>query len=312
VSTKTEVENIKTSGAEKVLAGVLAIFILIGGVWLYGQIGKISEDTYRDDYGGTIFRPVDLSPADRAALRESNQASRDLWRANSRVRRAKSQVEFTGDAYRTEIDAGLPGTVQLATYRDAQQNLEDARLDVKVARSEVRDAKPAADEARANQRKDIRDSRASQRSDDRWVALFRILLVAAMLGGGILGLSLCRRRRSRLTPLALADIVAGSLLAAWMAIDYGTSLGVFREMGPLAISLIGILLTTIAFIALQRYLAKKIPSRRVRRRECPFCGYPARGNQHCEGCGRTVLGECTTCHQPRRISTAHCGSCGAA
>ena len=109
----------------------------------------------------------------------------------------------------------------------------------------------------------------------------------------------------------MAGIIASALLAAYMALDYGTSLGVFRELGPLLISLIGIALTVTAFILLQRYLAKKIPARRVRKQECPFCGYPGHGQEHCEGCGRQILGQCTTCHQPRRIATPHCGSCGA-
>jgi len=312
VSTKTEVENIKTSGAEKVLAGVLAIFILIGGVWAYSQIGKISEDSYQDDYGLYYNPRVNLSPEDQAAIKKESRAHSDVWQAQNKVRRAKSQIEFTGDAYRTEIDAGLAGTGELAAYREAQENLKDARADLKEAQAAMRQARPAAQQARENQRAERQDAKADQRSDDRWVAILRIALIAAMLGASVYSLSVCRRRRSRLTPLALAGIIASALLAAWMAIDYGSSLGVFREMGPLAISLIGIGLTTIAFIALQRYLAKRVPARRVRRRECPFCGYPNRGNSHCEGCGRTVLGECSTCHEPRRVSTPHCGNCGSA
>jgi hypothetical protein len=78
------------------------------------------------------------------------------------------------------------------------------------------------------------------------------------------------------------------------------------------LSLVGIVLTLLAFVALQRYLAKRIPGRRVRRRECPFCGYPVRDNTHCEGCGRDVLAPCARCDQPRRVGASHCGACGAA
>lgn len=310
MSTRTEVENIRTSGAEKVLAAVLAIFMLIGGVWVYSQIGKISEETYGDEYG-MYFQPVEISAEDKAALREANQARSDLWKAQGKVRRSKSQIQFTGDAYRTEIDAGLAGSGELAAYRAAQRNLADARDDVRSARQVLDEATPAADVARENQRQARLDAESDQRSDDRWVAILRVLFIAAVLGAGTYSLSVCRRRRSRLMPLALAGVATGAMLAAWMAIDYGTTLGVFREMGPLLISLIGIALTTVAFIALQRYLSKKIPARRVRKKECPFCGYPGHDNQHCEGCGRKIVGECSTCHQPRRISTAHCGKCGA-
>jgi transcription elongation factor Elf1 len=78
------------------------------------------------------------------------------------------------------------------------------------------------------------------------------------------------------------------------------------------LSIFGIAATLVAFAALQRYLARRVPARRVRKHECPFCGYPVRKNQRCEGCGRDVVAECTTCHEDRRVGTLHCGSCGAA
>ena len=311
MSTRTEVENVKTSGAEKVLAAVLAVFMLIGGVWLYSQIGKISEETYGDEYG-MYFQPLQISAEDKEALRTARQAQHDLWQAQRKVRRAKNQIQFTGDAYRTEIDAGLPGTSQLDAYRTAQSRLETARQSLRSAKDAVAEAKASADTARTNLQQARADQEDERRADDRWVAILRVLFIAASLLASTYALSVCRRRRSRLLPLALAGIVASALLAAWMAIDYGASLGVFREVGPLAISLIGILLTTIAFVALQRYLAKRIPARRVRRKECPFCGYPGHGQEHCEGCGRRIVGRCSTCDEPRRISTPHCGNCGAA
>ncbi|MEX0673330.1 MAG: hypothetical protein WD067_01055 [Gaiellaceae bacterium] len=48
------------------------------------------------------------------------------------------------------------------------------------------------------------------------------------------------------------------------------------ELGPLLLSLVGVLATLAAFVALQRYLARRVPARRVRKAECPFCGYPGR------------------------------------
>jgi hypothetical protein len=85
-----------------------------------------------------------------------------------------------------------------------------------------------------------------------------------------------------------------------------------EQLGPLVLSIAGIGLTLGTFWWLQRYLARRIPQRRVRKGECPFCGYPARGGDHCEGCGRSMIGECTTCHEPRRVGAFHCGACGAA
>jgi hypothetical protein len=71
-------------------------------------------------------------------------------------------------------------------------------------------------------------------------------------------------------------------------------------------------MTLLAFVGLQRYLARRIPHRRVRKGECPFCGYPVRGNEHCESCGREVIAPCAKCNEPRRVGSLHCGACGAA
>ncbi len=314
MSTRTETENITTSGPEKVLAGVLAIFILIGGVWAYGQIGKISEETYHDEYSAPFFEPArdDLSPTDKAALKEERRAEDSLWRARQKVRSAKKQVTFAGDAYRTELDAGLSGNAELGTYREAQNRLARERADLTAANMRVSKAEPAAVVARQNLNEETERRQAERRADDRLVFAGRFLLIAAMLGAGVWGMSRIRKRRSPFMPLALAQVSAAAMLAAWMAIDYGSQLIVFREIGPLAISLVGICLTVTAFVLLHRYLSRKVPLRRVRRGECPFCGFPGRGNEMCEGCGRAVIGSCSTCEEPRRIATPHCGSCGAA
>ena len=303
MSTRTEVENIKTSATEKVLAAVLTIFILIGAIWLYEQIGKISEDE------GFYRAPVSVE--DREALSEAARARGAVWQAEGKLRRAREAVQFTGDTYRTEIDAGLSGENQLAAYRISQQRLADARKSLSRARSEQRLTEPAAEIARENQAASRESSLKDQNRKETWVTILRLALVAVMLGLGYWWLSVVRRRRSRTLPLALAEISAAALLALFMAGDYGSDIGLFEDIGPLAISVIGILLTVLAFVALQRYLARLIPARRVRREECPFCGYPGHGKRHCEGCGRRIVGECATCHEPRRVSTPHCGNCGA-
>ena len=88
-----------------------------------------------------------------------------------------------------------------------------------------------------------------------------------------------------------------------MAVDYLTDYFELLELGPLVISLFGIAVTLLAFVGLQRYLAQRIPQRRVRKNECPFCGYPVRGKEHCEGCGRQVIAPCARCEAPRRIGS---------
>lgn len=95
-----------------------------------------------------------------------------------------------------------------------------------------------------------------------------------------------------------------------MAGEYTNDYLGFDKVGPLAISVAGVALTLAAFVALQRFLAKRIPLRRVRRGECPFCGFPSRDQPHCEGCGRVAVADCPNCHQSRRVGTPRCGACG--
>jgi hypothetical protein len=83
------------------------------------------------------------------------------------------------------------------------------------------------------------------------------------------------------------------------------------DLGPLVLSLFGIAATLVAFWALQRYLARRLPARRAAKGECPYCGYSVRDRgPHCEGCGRTVVAPCSACTAPRRVGVVHCAACG--
>lgn len=310
MTTRTDVENLKTSGAEKLLAVVLAVFLLIGAVWTYENI----DDAIGGDesgYYGNVYR--DQDPIDAQAVRTENQARSGVYKAERQVRTATREVEFTREAYRTELETGSGATAATLTdYRNAQAKLEVQEKELAAAKDEAAAAQPAANVARQHISELRQTAAGDTRNDDRIVFALRLILVLGMLGIGYWVLGQVRHRRSRLLPLVLAEIGAAAALAFFMAGDYLWDLEVFSDLGPLAISFAGVALTIVAFIALQRYLAKLIPQRRVRRHECPFCGYPARDNSMCEGCGRRVKGDCSTCHEPRRVGTAHCGACGRA
>ena len=133
----------------------------------------------------------------------------------------------------------------------------------------------------------------------------RLAWVLANLLFGYWLLARLRRRGSRYYPVGIAFVGYAAVLAFVMATDYLTDYFDPLDLGPFVLSIAGIVLTLLAFVALQRYLAKRLPGRRVRRRECPFCGFPVRDNTHCEGCGRDVLAPCARCDQPaprRRVA----------
>jgi len=141
--------------------------------------------------------------------------------------------------------------------------------------------------------------------------LLRFVLVAASLGLGYWLLARMRRRGSRYFTVAVGVVAYAAILAFVLAADYITDYVDPLDLGPLVLSLFGIAITLLAFAVLQRYLARRIPLSRVRKRECPFCGYPVRGNRRCEGCGREVVASCAECGSDRRVGVLHCGACGA-
>ncbi len=67
----------------------------------------------------------------------------------------------------------------------------------------------------------------------------------------------------------MAFVAYAAILAFAGATDYLTDYFDPLDLGPLVLSLVGIVATLLAFVALQRYLAKRLPARRVRHRECP-------------------------------------------
>lgn len=297
MTTRVPVEEIEVSMGEKVLAVMLAVFISVGAIWAYVRI---------DDIGTVAVQPT---PAEQMAIEANEAANRAHFRAQREVRAARNEVTRTREAYRTALDADRPAAALERDYVDAQATLGDAEGRLKAARAEVSGTAPAAKRAESHL---SQERHSEQTRHDRQTFLLRLALLAAMLGSSYYLLARLRRRRSRYLPAIYAWIGASGVLAIVMAGDYTGDYVEFSDAGPLAISLAGIALTLAAFVALQRYLARRVPARRVRKGECPFCGFPIRGGHHCEGCGRLVVAECSRCHEPRRVGTEHCAACGKA
>jgi hypothetical protein len=299
-------EEVETSASEKLLAVVLAVFIAVGAIWAYERLDHVDRPSHPQASG--------IAPHDRAALLRSRQATAAKREAIRRQSRAVQALELQREAYRTALDAGEPSATLRQRYAAAQVELAAARVALRDAKHVKETVAPPA--AAAQRRIGQAETAAMQRFDDeqrnhdRLVFVLRLALLVALLAGSYYLLGRLRARHSRYLPTAFALIFAAAALALVMAADYTGDYIEFATVGPLAISLAGIALTLAAFVALQRYLRRRVPVRRVRRGDCPFCGYPVRGGRHCEGCGRQVVANCAACQHPRRVGTPRCAACG--
>jgi len=303
MSTRTapgsDLEEIRTTRSETLLAIVLAVFLLIGAAWVYDRLGDVATSAIAD--------PV-VAVADEAAVQRLDDASLRAEQAAGEERLAEAQLVTARETYRTELDADRPAERLRLAYVQRQRELDAARGATQAARAEVAAAQPAATAARAR----VADDQQAA-SDRRALLAFALRLVSllGLLGSGIWLLGRWRRSGSRWFPLSFSLVGTATILALYFAGDYVTDYVDPLELGPLVLSLVGIGLTLVGFAALQRYLTRRAPGRRVRKGECPSCGYPAGSGEHCEGCGRAIVAECTSCTSPRRVGTPHCRACGA-
>lgn len=311
MSVRVSAEEMETSGSEKVLAMVLAAFMAVGFIWVLFKLDEIGKPEYQN-----IQPDSALSAGQRQTIAGNDRARFAVNRFESAAHAARRQLELKREAFRTALEAGQPTSTLEAEYRAAQARYAEATEAVSNARSRVSATQPAADAARqalfSSNQQSSKDFEAKQDSHDRQTFVLRLLWVVGLLGAGYRLLGRLRVRQSRYLPVGLAWVGAAALTGLVMAVDYAGDYIEFSEAGPLAISVAGVGITLVAFVALQRFLRRRVPVRRVRKGQCPFCGFPVAAGEHCEGCGRAVQAPCSACRAPRRVGTQHCATCGAA
>ena len=142
MSTRVDVEEIQTTNGEKLLSLVLALFLLIGGIWVYVKIGDAVRTTSPPDisYRGT--------PAEQAAVDELRSAQGQLSRAQVAAANARDNLELRREAYRTALEAHRAEATRLGVaYDSARKRYAQARQNVVEAKTDVALAQPAANSA---------------------------------------------------------------------------------------------------------------------------------------------------------------------
>jgi len=294
---RSDVDDIQTTRTEKLLAVVLSAFLLLGAIWTYQKL----DDVVRQHVSVPAY-------ASGPASERLQQASGRMAQAQQERQRALEDLELRREAYRTALEARKPAQRLEVEYNAAQSRLRIAERELAAAQANVSAARPAA----ATEQQ-ARSRRIDEALDRQTRATFstRLGLVSFFIIGAYGLLAWMRRRTSRWIPLAGSAVVAATVFAFVFACDYLTDYLDPFDWGIAAISGLGIAATLLVYSGVQRYLIRRLPQRRVKRRECPFCGYPVGSNVHCEGCGRDVIADCTKCETPRRVGTTYCGVCGA-
>ena len=287
-------DEIETSRGERLLAVVLTAFLLVGAGWVYSKLDRQGP-----------YKPPEISAQDRVAIARYESAQRERGRAAEAVSVTRSAMEDSREAYRTALDAGAPAEALQREYRAAERLYASAQRVEAEAQAELATATPAGRAAYERRDRAARDRDGAARTTFLLRVGFLLLLLAGAYGCFI------RLRSSRWFPVAGALVATAALMTLFFAADYLNDYIRWQDLGPLVLSLVGIALTLGAFVSLQRYLKARIPLRRLRRAECAYCGFPARDNDHCEGCGRDLVAPCPACDSPRRVGVAHCGACGA-
>lgn len=302
MSTRVELEEIESTRSEKALAIILVVFLLIGTLWFYFKVPSWVTGQSPSDW--------DYTPAEQALIDEQNNAWKLYEVANRDLEVAKADADLALNNLNVAIGKGEPTDELQAIYDEAQAKYEDAR----AAEDEANQRTRAADEAVQKMEEKRQEQFGEPSAGKQWaIAGIRFGFVIAWLSAGFWMLARLRSKQSRFLALAFSVIGAGVVTAFVFAVDYITDWIDWQDLGPLVLSIFGVVITVISFISLQRYLAKRIPARRVRKGDCPFCGYPVRGGageDNCEGCGREVIAACANCGKPRRVGATHCAHCG--
>jgi hypothetical protein len=290
-----ELPDINVTRGEKALAFVLAMFLLVGGLWVYFE--PLSREA----------QPVSPTPQQRTAINARDHAASALADARDRQQRRLETYERAREDYRTDLDANTSTAVTKPKFEQARARLNAAQREVRDASAQTRRVSAAGDRA---QRAVEQAQSDAQDAASRNTFLLRLGWVLACIALAFWLFNWLRRRRSAYFVAGVAAVIAATLQALVMAGDYLGDEIEWQDTGPLWIAIAGIVASVLALVGLERYLARRAPRRRVRKGQCPYCAYPVTG-RHCEGCGRATVAACATCSADRRVGTAHCAACGA-
>lgn len=312
--TQSEVDEVESSRAEKLLAIGLVAFLLVGGFWVMDRLGSVPR---QPDYV-TIAASVGL-PAVEESYRKVEadflRAQEGAQQAAAAAEQARSEYEFRREEYRVALERGVSDPELAQAHEAARQAYEQA-----VARSELAEATRVSFQNRmaglqaAYQQVQERAGAAVKKAENR----YQLLVFALRFGYALplFGLAVwlwlaLRRRPVRYLIVATAFMGFAGIQAIALVGQYSWHL--LRDIGPIALSATGSAVCVAGLVAIKRWAsnARRLAIGRLRRNQCPFCGFPlAAGAAFCAGCGRRVSEPCPACGAENAPQSPFCRHCG--
>lgn len=311
---RQEQDEVESTRAEKLLALGFAAFLLVGGFWVMDRLGSIPK---APDYGA-IAAAAGL-PALEAQYR---QAENDLARAQEaasvaagQAEQARSDYEFKREEYRVALERGVDDPALAQAHDAARLAFEQASARAALAQATLLSFsdKLTGPQAAFGQAQ-LEVSRDLQRAENRYqLALFglRFGYALPLFGLAVWLWFVLRRRRVRYLVLATAFVGFAGIQALALVGQYGWYL--LRDIGPIALSVSGSAVCVAGLVALRRWATstKRVVTVRLRRGQCPFCGFPlVAGADYCAGCGTKATEACPGCGTPNVARSAFCSHCG--
>lgn len=123
---------------EKVLALGLVAFLLVGGLWVMGFLGRLPPRPDWMQLEGA--RRVEELQAELRPLESELWAAQEMLREREReLAVARADYEFRREEYRTFLDRGRDDPVRLKAYETARDRMEDLQRVVTAGQRVVSD-----------------------------------------------------------------------------------------------------------------------------------------------------------------------------
>lgn len=299
------------SRAEKILAGALVLFLLLGGVKVLQELRQLPEEPSMMEYEAKYGIPA--LQENLSKLSERGRELEEAYRgAQEEFESSREGYLFLREEYRTSLEEGNLSEELKSKYEKARGEYQEALERRDAARErveEVREEQEALAKKISGLRQEASEDYESARDIyEAKVFLLRLALVVPLLALSLYLSQRASERKSRHAILASSFMTFAILLFAYMIVEF-----TWRSFHVIGVSAIGALATGGALVYLKRkyFTPERVALGRLSERRCPHCDFPFEpGDTYCRRCGKKLTEECRYCGSQRSNFSPYCPHCG--